>query len=626
MGLRSFLGAGKRKKNDPSSNRQTKKKNSPKPTKQTAKEPTPESTTPKRGSLRMGEDKDSGELNVHALKREESIQDRLNRVKSGTMTEDEKRAFLQTALSGGSTAESRKPLRTPLASESERLRASPFPADSIMRDIARGSKSEIDSHRKKQEYLELVTRPDRFGRLGKTGNSASSPGVGVSPVSGSSRASFKTPVDDIKSLDSNAPAAINSVSPPENSSFQFQPQPATAPGSGMPPDLGARLGAAAMANENLRQKQEKERQEEEVRQEAGRREMARKAEEMARMRQEQMARQQEEIQRRKRQEEEEAARVKAELERQEQERLQELMKVQDDYWRKKLGKEKEAKMKRQQQEEVEEKVAEVAASIDPEMDLLDTVGETPEVDLAENQEIAAPSRLSLNDVQNMERIPKDNFETVRDDELDEQLRRLKALNSPLPAPPAPQTTAAPISSSAAPFEPQRRSTSSKGSFRPAMDSLNSPLPAPPAPQTAAAPLSSSAAPFDPQTRSTSSKGSFRPALGSLLAGINEARSPAKAVGNEQQVSTRKSVPQPSIQQDSPPTSSIDPPPVAKGSIRMKLPLGDDELDEDEDGVDVRANKSMSIADAMKKSSNGGDQASQEERSKKWGIDMSRFGD
>merc|ERR1712216_567382 len=161
------------------------------------------------------------------------------------------------------------------------------------------------------------------------------------------------------------------------------------------------------------------------------------------------------------------------------------MKVQDDYWRKKLGKEKEAKMKRQQQEEVEEKVAEVAASIDPEVDLLDTVGETPEVDLAENQEIAAPSRLSLNDVQNMERIPKDNFETVRDDELDEQLRRLKALNSPLPAPPAPQTTAAPISSSAAPFEPQ--------------------------------------------TRNTSSKGSFRPALGSLLAGINEVRSPAKAV-------------------------------------------------------------------------------------------------
>jgi len=368
MGLRSFLGAGKRKmKNDPSSNRQTKKKNSPKPTKQTAKEPTPKNTTPKRGSLRMGEDKDSGELNVHALKRDESIQDRLNRVKSGSMTEDEKRAFLQTALSGGSTAESRKPLRTPKASESERLRASPFPADSIMRDIARGSKSEIDSQRKKQEYLELVTRPDRFGRLGKTGDSASSPGVGVSPVSGSSRASFKTPVDDIKSLD------INSVSPPENSSFQFQPQPATAPGSEMPSDLGARLGAAAMANENLRQKAEKERQGEEVRQEAERREMARKAEEMARIRQEQMARQQEEIQRRKRQEEEEAARIKAEMERQEQERLQELMKVQDDYWRKKLGKEKDAKMMRQQQEEVEEKVAEVTPSVDPEMDLLDTV-------------------------------------------------------------------------------------------------------------------------------------------------------------------------------------------------------------------------------------------------------------
>jgi len=206
--------------------------------------------------------------------------------------------------------------------------------------------------------------------------------------------------------------------------------------------------------------------------------------------------------------------------------------------------------------------------------------------LTENQETFAQSRLSLNDVQNMERIPKDNFETVRDDKLDEQLMRLKALNSPLPAPPAPQT--------------------------------------------AAAPLSSSAAPFEPQTRSTSSKGSFRPALDSLLSGINENRggvkSPAKAVDNEQQASTRKSVPQPSIQQDSPPKSSIDPPPVAKGSIRMKLPLGDDEFDEDEDGVDVRANQGMSIADAMKKSSSGGDERSQEERSKKWGIDMSRFAD
>jgi hypothetical protein len=53
---------------------------------------------------------------------------------------------------------------------------------------------------------------------------------------------------------------------------------------------------------------------------------------------------------------------------------------------------------------------------------------------------------------------------------------------------------------------------------------------------------------------------------------------------------------------------------------MKLPLGDDA----EDGVDVRANKRMSIADAMKRTS--GSSSNQAERSKKWGIDMSKFAD
>lgn len=54
---------------------------------------------------------------------------------------------------------------------------------------------------------------------------------------------------------------------------------------------------------------------------------------------------------------------------------------------------------------------------------------------------------------------------------------------------------------------------------------------------------------------------------------------------------------------------------------MKLPLGDDD---EEEGVDVRTNKRMSIADAMKRTSSSA--GSQSERSKKWGIDMSKFAD
>jgi hypothetical protein len=54
---------------------------------------------------------------------------------------------------------------------------------------------------------------------------------------------------------------------------------------------------------------------------------------------------------------------------------------------------------------------------------------------------------------------------------------------------------------------------------------------------------------------------------------------------------------------------------------MKLPLGDESED---DGVDVRNNKRMSIADAMKRTSSA--PGNQSERSKKWGIDMSKFAD
>lgn len=62
----------------------------------------------------------------------------------------------------------------------------------------------------------------------------------------------------------------------------------------------------------------------------------------------------------------------------------------------------------------------------------------------------------------------------------------------------------------------------------------------------------------------------------------------------------------------------------KGPIRMELPLvSDTDDDEDDDGVDVAANKGLSIADAMKRTTKGGT-IGQEERSKKWGVDMSRF--
>ena len=56
---------------------------------------------------------------------------------------------------------------------------------------------------------------------------------------------------------------------------------------------------------------------------------------------------------------------------------------------------------------------------------------------------------------------------------------------------------------------------------------------------------------------------------------------------------------------------------------MQLPLDDMGDDGDEEGVDVRSNKKMSIAEAMKRTTNSGN-IDQDERSKKWGIDIDKF--
>lgn len=59
-----------------------------------------------------------------------------------------------------------------------------------------------------------------------------------------------------------------------------------------------------------------------------------------------------------------------------------------------------------------------------------------------------------------------------------------------------------------------------------------------------------------------------------------------------------------------------------GPIRMQLPLGEDE----EEGLDARENPGMSIKDALKKTDPEMASGDQGERSKKWGVDMSRFTD
>jgi hypothetical protein len=91
----------------------------------------------------------------------------------------------------------------------------------------------------------------------------------------------------------------------------------------------------------------------------------------------------------------------------------------------------------------------------------------------------------------------------------------------------------------------------------------------------------------------------------------------------------QSVPTPAPQPAAPGPSSV---PVAgnRPTIRMKLPLeglpDKDEEEAAEEGIDAHEKRKMSIADAMKRTtgSGSGKGVDQDERSKKWGIDMSKF--
>ena len=209
MGIRSLLGIGKNKKNKhekdssssspfpPTSARPRTATNTTTETSQSTKDSDSSPTESSRPPLRMGEDPTTKEVDVFQQAGAESIQDKINRIKSGSMTSSEKQAFLESALSAGTTAESRKPL-SEAADDKPKVSASPFPTDSILRNFARGKpakdpagltsssstktkdpepRRKLDSDKKKQEYLDMVTNPDRFQRYKK---SSSTSGAGTS--------------------------------------------------------------------------------------------------------------------------------------------------------------------------------------------------------------------------------------------------------------------------------------------------------------------------------------------------------------------------------------------------------------------------------------------------------------
>jgi hypothetical protein len=632
-----------------------------------------------RAPVRMGEDPGTKTVNVQSLDSHESVQDRINRVKAGKMTEGEKEAFLDSVLTAGNTPESRKPLIRSSRGKSEgklskkESKASPFPSDSILRNLARGlnadsvqksdfmEKTMLENQRKKKEYLEMVTDPDRFNRLSTTNSLQRSPGL--YPQSGSSAAESKTPVSSLGGLQSSKNKYLpNPTGPPQ--------EPVSPPDDlPLPGDLGARLGSAAMEHERLRQQAEEERREREWQQkEELRLEQERRAAEIAKRREEELDRREAEIRERRRRDQDNLSREENERKEAQQRRMRDMMKAQEEYWIKKLSRERESKAKTEIKKEVDTdeqekddtaqttstsptarvQVPESSTRFNPdERSLLSDVSITwlrtgrqhdflilslwLEVqalndhlaDWDKNQDVIEKSAKralgvspSVSDVGYHKQSERDFMaeQARKKSEIERarqvQLEKLKALNSPLPTPRnssfAPR--AAPV------FNPQRPVSASSPSSRHKLGNLvrgreggsdqNSGSPS-------GSPLNSD----DVNRRKTISK------LNGATLGSGDSswdRDQPQSGGSLEQ--PQSSAYQAEGKETRPPSSGES---QNRGPIRMELPLLDVEYDQDEDGLDVRSNKAMSIADAMKRSNKGGS-ADQSERSKKWGIDMNRF--
>jgi hypothetical protein len=601
--------------------------------------------------VRMGEDPTTRQVNVQAMDQQESTQERINRVKSGKMTEKEKAAFLETALSAGTAAESRKPLRGPEEERKKRGVASPFPSDSILRNFARGknatngagrdegnSKNSADEQKKKRDYLDMVTSPDRFQRY-KAG--AKSEGGGVSRISGSIGGDRKTYIPDIADLDLEDSNTI----PP----IPLAPDLGVLPDA---PDLGARLEAAAIANENLRQQQEEDRRKLSIQAEEKRVEQMKQNAVLEQQRLQEFARKEADVQARKQEEQEQISRDRDEKKLVELKRLEALMKAQEDYWTQKLATERGAKKALRDSAPVEEKVEEAvsqkpvpAAAVEKtfagpdETDLLELAEHDREEGWAHNQELIERKaaeitgrKPSLNDVQTEKSWMEEQTQHKSDvDRLrDEQLKRLKALNSPLPSPRAAEPPTIPPAFQqsrvvpSSPSAPARslgsmlRNINNKGSTEREEDAIKVGTGAVSKSEVPPPPTRNEPAPPADRRLSISELTKRKKAPGASEKKEDTATTWSNLVGNAKETPVKQQPPPPREQKP----KEVDPPKERKGPIRMQIPDGDD----DEDDDNLSSNKSMSIADAMKKTT-GGDSsapANQKENSKKWGVDMTRF--
>jgi phage-related minor tail protein len=301
----------------------------------------------------------------------ETVKEKLNRVRSGMMTDDEKKAFLRTALSAKDTTISRTPLRQKLPDDrvegdrSAGSNATPFPT--LLKNVASGwgkneSRSgeqplrnwkdgvQMSDQKKKREYFEMVTDPNRFHTY--KSSVVTKPGNATEPTE------FHDGVILPLVFDEDMEDDEESISVPEveedNKGEGYDQKAKVAE------DLGSRLEKAAAAQEVAAKAKEKERLEKEKRLEQQRLEQKRRIEELHKKQQLELEKKELELKAKKREEELATEMEKERKRREEEARRREMEAAQDAYWAKKLRAEREAKIDAMSQKQKEDFVKQEA--------------------------------------------------------------------------------------------------------------------------------------------------------------------------------------------------------------------------------------------------------------------------
>ncbi len=564
----------------------------------------------------------------------ETISERINRMKSGMMTDEEKAAFLDRALVTPIRSQEKKPnpIRQKIPegsaeSSGTEAKASAFPSDSLWGMLEAGKRGKSQNseptstfdptqflssggtnEKAKREYLDMVFDPNRFKGYSAMGDAKTS----TVTVNSDDEADEKEVMDEdvIDEEESTEDEPVMKTSKEEEALSN----------SNVGSNLAARLEHAA----TLKEQQDKQREiERKKRMEKEQKEEKERIEKMRLKQMEESRRQMEEAAEKKRLEAE-AIRLEQQAKKLEEDaKMKQLMDSQQAYWEKKLEEErkrKEAKMKNSKVENKEEK----KNIVDVKQKVIESVVDAP-ID-SKNEESVEP------DVPESTNISK----TVKDEspeENDSNVSRIWPLNDK-------KTNTSYGSTTSSFVEEQEKKRQELDKIlqlqREQLKSLNSPLPSPTkaAVSNTKPVIKTSSATRIPTTPNLSlseltMKSKPKPEPADNIQEIaTPTPSPTARLSLTQMTMLKRDDDKPkvdtkSVKQEAKPT------PAPRRIVRQKVPLpGANEDDDFMEYARGSENAKMSIKDIMAKQnsdkSDSGGKKNAKNKSKMWGIDMDKL--